>query len=71
MTAGQGSLAHHPGLRWLAVSGLLTLAIAVFKATLVVRLRRLGPQLQPAGAWLMVVAGAYIVFYWLTVGELL
>jgi hypothetical protein len=29
------------------------------------------PYVQPIGTWLMIVAGTYIVFYWLTLGELL
>ena len=27
--------------------------------------------IHPIGAWLMVLAGAYIIFYWLTLGGLL
>ena len=29
------------------------------------------PYVQPVGSWLMVIAGMYIVFYWLTIGDLL
>ena len=29
------------------------------------------PYIQPVGTWLMIVAGTYIVFYWLTLGDLL
>jgi len=49
----------------------LTLAMAVFKGSMASGLRRALPYIQPIGTWLMVVAGAYIVFYWLTIGGLL
>ena len=49
----------------------LTLGMALFKSAVVSALRRVLPYVQPASALLMVVAGAYIVFYWLTVGGLL
>ena len=48
----------------------LTLAIAFFKQAMVGTLRKALPYVQPVGSWLMVVAGAYIVFYWLTTGGL-
>lgn len=50
---------------------LLTLAVALFKGMMVGTLRKALPYVQPVSAGLMVVAGAYIVFYWLTIGELL
>ena len=34
-------------------------------------LRKALPYIQNIGSWLMVVAGSYIVFYWLTIGGLL
>ena len=46
----------------------LTLGIAFFRGAMVGALRKVLPYVQPAGSWLMVVAGAYIVFYWLTLG---
>ncbi len=49
----------------------LTLGIALFKGTIVKGLRELLPYIQPAGAGFMILAGAYIVFYWLTAGGLL
>ena len=49
---------------------LLTIGIALFKETMVRWLRKAMPYVQPVGAWLMVLAGAYIVFYWLTLGDL-
>jgi cytochrome c-type biogenesis protein len=50
---------------------LLTLAVALLKGALVGGVRRVLPYVQPVTAGLMVVAGAYIVFYWLTIGGLL
>lgn len=49
----------------------LTLGMAIFRGAMVRFLRRALPYIQPIGAWLMVVAGAYIIFYWLTIGGLL
>ena len=49
----------------------LTLGIAFFKGTMVGLVRKALPFVQPVGSWLMVLAGAYLVFYWLTVGGLL
>ncbi len=49
----------------------LTVGMAVFKGAMVGALRKALPYIQPVGSWLMVVAGAYIVFYWLTIGGLL
>lgn len=50
---------------------ILTIGMALFKGTMVGLLRRALPYVQPVGAWLMVIAGAYIVFYWLTLGGVL
>ncbi len=49
----------------------LTLGMAFFKTAMVGALRKALPYIQPVGAWLMVIAGTYIVFYWLTIGGLL
>ena len=49
----------------------LTLGIAFFKGTMVGLVRKALPYVQPLGSCLMVIAGAYLVFYWLTVGDLL
>lgn len=49
----------------------LTLGMALFKGAMVRFLRRALPYIHPIGAWLMVLAGAYIIFYWLTIGGLL
>ena len=49
----------------------LTLGMAFFKTAMVGALHKILPYTQPVGAWLMVIAGTYIVFYWLTIGGLL
>ena len=49
----------------------LTLGMAFFKGAMVRALRKALPYVEPIGSWLMVVAGSYIVFYWLTIGGLL
>ncbi|MDP6102281.1 MAG: cytochrome c biogenesis protein CcdA [Dehalococcoidia bacterium] len=48
----------------------LTLGMAFLKGAIIGVLRRALPYIQPIGSWLMVVAGSYIVFYWLTIGGL-
>ena len=50
---------------------LLTLAIALFKGAMVGALQKALPYIQPVSTGLMVIAGSYIVFYWLTIGGLL
>ena len=49
----------------------LTLGMTVFKTAMVGALRKALPYIQPVSAALMILAGAYIVFYWLTIGGLL
>ena len=49
----------------------LTLGVAYFKTAMIGALRKALPYIQSLGAWLMVIAGTYIVFYWLTIGSLL
>ena len=49
----------------------LTLGIAFFKGTMVGFVRKALPYVTPFGSCLMVLAGTYLVFYWLTVGGLL
>lgn len=50
----------------------LTIAAALVKEGLLVGyVRRLMPYLQPVSAWLLVLAGGYIVYYWLIPGGLL
>ena len=48
----------------------LTIGMAVFKGAMVGGLRKALPYIEPVGSWLMVAAGSYIVFYWLTIGDL-
>jgi hypothetical protein len=45
--------------------------MAFFKGAMVKALRKALPYIQPIGAALMVIAGVYIIFYWLTLGGLL
>ena len=47
----------------------LTLGMALFKGTMVGMMRRALPYIQPIASAFMVVAGTYIVFYWLTIGR--
>ena len=49
----------------------LTIGIALFKGAMVRGLRRALPYIQPVGSLLMILAGSYIVFYWLTLGGLM
>ena len=46
----------------------LTLGMALFKGSVTGFLRMALPYIQPFSAGLMIVAGAYIVFHWLTLG---
>ena len=50
---------------------ILTLGMAVARTVLLRWMRAALPYVGVVGAWLMVVAGTYIVFYWLTLGDLL
>ena len=54
-----------------AVIMTITLSMALFRGAMVSLVRRAMPYVEPVGTWLMIVAGTYIVFYWLTVGEAL
>ncbi len=49
----------------------LTLSTALAQQAAIKRMRRLGQYMQPVTAVLMLLAGAYIVYYWLTLGGLL
>jgi hypothetical protein len=44
--------------------------MALFKGAIVGVLRRVLPYIQTVSAVLMLVAGSYIVYYWLTIGDL-
>ena len=47
----------------------LTLALALFKQGLVTRLRKAVPYVQLASAVLLMLAGAYVLYYWLSYGS--
>ncbi len=47
----------------------LTLGMAFFKGAMVSLMRKALPYIQPLASAFMVVAGTYIVFYWLTIGR--
>ncbi len=49
----------------------LTLSMALFKGAMLGGMRKVMPYVHPVGTWLMIIAGTYIVFYWLTLGGLL
>ena len=49
----------------------LTVGMALFKGAMTGAVRKALPYIQPVGSWLMILAGSYIVFYWLTIGGLL
>ncbi len=57
------------GLGMAAVLVTLTLALAFFKQGLVKWLRRAVPYVRLASAILLVLAGAYVIFYWLSSGS--
>ena len=48
----------------------LTLGAAMFKENKMGFLRKVAPIFQPLSAILMISAGSYVVFYWLTIGGL-
>lgn len=48
----------------------LTISIALFRSSLVGPLRSILPYVGPASAALLLLAGTYIVYYWLTLGGL-
>lgn len=49
----------------------LTLSTAIFKSALLANIRGISRYVQPASGALLLVAGAYIVYYWLSLGGLL
>lgn len=53
------------------VISVLTLSTAVFKSALIMEVRSLGRHVEAASAFLLLLAGTYIVYYWLTAGGLL
>ncbi len=48
----------------------LTVSIAVFKGALVNQIRRVMPYLNSISAGILIIVGGYLIFYWLTEGEL-
>jgi len=54
-----------------AVVTILTLSIGLFGHALVGHIRRVGRFVEPVGAVLVLVTGAYVVYYWLSAGGLL
>ncbi len=48
----------------------LTVSMALFKGTMVRAFRKTLPYVQVVTAGMMIVAGSYIVYYWLTIGDL-
>ena len=59
------------GLGMAVTLTVLTIVAAVFKAQLVTRLRSIGRAFEPISAGLLLVIGAYVTYYWLTLGGLL
>lgn len=59
------------GLGMGSVITALTLAVALFRSAMVRRLRGAARFIEPMGTVLLFVAGGYIVYYWLTIGDLL
>ncbi len=49
----------------------LTLVVALFKIAAIQRVRQVGRFVQPVSSVLLLLAGGYIVYYWLTLGGLL
>ena len=49
----------------------LTLGMAFFKSAMAGVIRKASSYIQSVGSWLMIIAGTYIVFYWLTIGGVL
>ena len=50
---------------------IITIAIAIAKSALVNQLRRIMPHLNAISATVLIIVGAYLVFYWLTEGDLI
>ena len=51
--------------------GILTIAAAVVRFSILGRVRRLGTVVSTVGAGLLMLSGAYVVYYWLTAGRVL
>jgi cytochrome c biogenesis protein CcdA len=48
----------------------LTVGMALFKGVAVSNMRRIVPYVERASAGMVILAGVFIVYYWLTIGEL-
>ena len=48
----------------------LTVSMALFKGVMLRALRKALPYIQPVSAVMMIAAGSYVVYYWLTIGDL-
>ena len=48
----------------------LTLGMAVFKSVAATYMRRIVPYVERASAGMVTLAGIFIIYYWLTIGEL-
>lgn len=59
------------GLGMATVVAGLTLGMVVFQATALRRIRGLGRIVDPIGTLMLLAAGSYVIFYWLTLGGLL
>lgn len=76
-TSGSGSVAQSAYQILLYGSGmglvmlLLTLSIAVFRETTIKFVRKTLPYIQIVSSLLLIFAGLFITYYWLTLGELL
>ena len=49
----------------------LTVGMVLFKETAAGSIKKAVPYIQTIGSWLIIGAGSYIIFYWLTIGGLL
>jgi cytochrome c-type biogenesis protein len=49
----------------------LTISIAIFKGAMVSQFRKLMPYLNSISAGILIIVGGYLIFYWLTEGELI
>jgi cytochrome c-type biogenesis protein len=49
---------------------IITISIALFKGAMVKQFRRLMPYLNSISAGILIIVGGYLIFYWLTEGEL-
>jgi cytochrome c-type biogenesis protein len=48
---------------------ILTIGIAVFKGAMVTQIRKIMPYVHPISAGVLIIVGGYLIFYWLTEGE--